>query len=78
MSEAKREECSCSGRVVKPIKIVDDDVDGAADGVGLEVSKIQSFRPDALAGERGVAVHHDGYDFFVGAEAGSSSVLAVP
>ena len=35
----------------------------AADGVGLQVGKIQSLRKDALAGESGVAVHHDGDDF---------------
>src|ERR1700730_18412049 len=42
----------------------------AADGVGLEVGEIQSFRPDALTGERGIAVHHDGYRFLVGDRGG--------
>ena len=44
-------------------QVVDDDVDGAADGIGREVSEIQRFRPNALAGECRVAVHHNGPDF---------------
>ena len=43
-------------------QIVDDDVDGAADGVSLEVGEIQRFGPDALAGEGGVAMHDDRND----------------
>jgi len=34
-------------------------VNGAADGVSLQVREIEGFRPDALPGEGGVAVHHD-------------------
>ena len=41
-------------------------MDGAADGVGLQVGEIQCFRPNALARESGVTVHDDGYYFLVG------------
>ena len=44
-------------------EIVDDDVDGAADGVALEVGEIQRFGEDALAGKGGVAVHDDRPNF---------------
>src|SRR5580704_8123929 len=40
-------------------EIVNDDVDRAADGVGLQVLEIKRFRQDALPGKRGVAVHDD-------------------
>src|SRR5256885_12568905 len=43
-------------------QIIDNDVNGTAHGVGLEVREIQSFRPNSLAGEGSVAVHHDGDD----------------
>src|SRR5216684_4543488 len=53
-------------------QVVHDDVNGAADSVGLEVSEIKRFRPDALAGKGGVAVHDDGNDLLgaAGAVAG--------
>src|SRR5216684_2505778 len=41
-------------------QVVHDDVNRAADGIGLKVSEIERFRPDALAGKGGVAVHDDG------------------
>src|SRR5208337_4314153 len=44
-------------------QIVDDDVDGAADGISREVSEIQRFCPNTLAGKGRVAVHHNGPDF---------------
>src|SRR5271157_690887 len=44
-------------------QIIDDDVQSAADRISREVRKIQRFRPNALAGEGRVAVHHDGPDF---------------
>jgi hypothetical protein len=44
-------------------QIVDDDVNRSADRVCSKIRKIEGFRPDALAGERGVAVHDDGPDF---------------
>ena len=44
-------------------EIVHDDVDRATHGVGRQVREIQRFRPDALPGESGVAMHHDGNDF---------------
>src|SRR5215510_4576134 len=47
----------------KADQIVDDDLDGAADGVGLEISKVERLRPDALSSEGGVAVHGDRPDF---------------
>src|SRR6266851_5267500 len=47
----------------KADQVIHDDVNGAADGVSLQVREIQRFRPDALACERRIAVHHDGDDF---------------
>src|SRR5216684_109499 len=47
----------------KADQVVHDDVNGAADGIGLEVGEIQRFRPDALTGESRIAVHHDRDDF---------------
>ena len=44
-------------------EIVDDDMNRAADGVGLQVGQIQGFRPDALPRERGVTVHDDRPNF---------------
>ena len=44
-------------------EIVDDDVNGAADGISRKVGEIQRFRQNALAGKGGVAVHDDGPDF---------------
>ena len=43
-------------------EVVDDDVDGAADGVAVDAGEIEGFGPDALAGEGGVAVDDDGQD----------------
>jgi len=43
-------------------EVVHDDVDRAAHGVSPQVGEIERFRPDALAGESGVAMHHDGDD----------------
>ena len=56
-------------------QIVDDDVNRAADGVGLEVGEIQRFRQNSLARKRGVAVHHDGNNF-VGVEARRAAGIA--
>ncbi len=47
----------------KADQVVHDDVNGAAHGVGLQIREIQRFRPDTLARERPVAVHHDRDDF---------------
>ena len=41
-------------------EVVDNDVDGAADLKTRQCSEDQAFGEDALAGERGVAVHADG------------------
>jgi hypothetical protein len=38
-------------------------VNGAANGVGPQVRKVERFRPDALAGKSRVAMHDDGHDF---------------
>ena len=46
-------------------QVVDDDLNRAAHGVRLEIGKIESLGPDALPGERRVAVHHDGHDLVV-------------
>jgi len=35
-----------------------------ADGGRPEIREIESFRPDALARESRIAVHHDGDDLF--------------
>jgi len=43
-------------------QVVDDDVNRAADGVGLQIREIHRFRKNALARESRVAVHHDGDD----------------
>src|SRR2546429_5268111 len=43
-------------------EVFHDDVDRAAHGVSPQVGEIERFRPDALAGESGVAMHHDGDD----------------
>src|SRR5208283_3156363 len=40
-------------------QVVDDDVDGTTDRVSRKVSEVERFRPNALAGEGGVAVHDD-------------------
>ena len=40
-------------------QIVDDDVDGAANGVAAQIGKVQRLGGDALPGECGVAVHQD-------------------
>src|SRR6202008_3514238 len=50
----------------KADEVVDDDVDAAADGIGREIGEVQRFCPDALSGEGGVAVHHDGPNFVEG------------
>jgi hypothetical protein len=47
----------------EPDQVVDDHVDGSADGVAGEVGIIQRLRGDALPGERGVAVHQHGRYF---------------
>src|SRR5579885_3120491 len=44
-------------------QVIHDDVNGAADGVSLQVRQVQRFRPDALAGESGVAVHDNRHNF---------------
>ncbi len=44
-------------------EIVHHDVDGAADGVALQIGEIQRFGEDALPGKRSVAVHHDRPNF---------------
>ena len=44
-------------------QIVDDDVDRAAHGVRLKVSKVERLGPNTLPSESGVTVHHDGDDF---------------
>ncbi len=46
-------------RGCKPDQIVHDDVHGTADVIARQLRHIQSLRPDALAGERRVAVHRD-------------------
>ena len=51
-----------SGGVVKPELVVDDDVDRAADPVALDQRQVERLGHDALAGERGVAVHQDRQD----------------
>src|SRR5258708_26839609 len=60
-SEARRMLLRVPGR--KDGQVVHDDVNGAADGVGLEIREIQRFRPNALARESRVAMHNDGNDF---------------
>src|ERR1035438_4046542 len=52
-------------------EIVDDDVDGAADGVSGEVGVVHRLGEDALSGERGVAVHEQGEIFFAAAFPGA-------
>ena len=42
--------------------VVDDDVDGPAGRIALEVREIESLRDDALAGEGGVPVQQHGHD----------------
>ena len=51
------------GRGCETDQIVNNDVDGAAHRVTLEIGEIQSFRPDALPSESGVAVHHNRPNF---------------
>ena len=43
----------------KADQVVDDDVDGATNGVSPQIGEIQRFRPDALAGKGRVAMHND-------------------
>ena len=43
----------------KPDQIIDDDVHGTADVIAGQLRHIQSLGPDALAGERRIAVHGD-------------------
>ncbi len=63
---AARDAGSIAGRMLldgtrgEADQIVDDDVDAAADRIGLEIGEIQRFRPNTLAGECRVAVHHNG------------------
>ncbi len=45
-------------------KIIDDDVDGAADGVALEIGVVHGLGEDALSGERGITVDEQGQIFF--------------
>ncbi len=52
-------------------KIVDDDVDGAADGVAGEVGVVHGLGEDALSGECGVAVDEERKIFFASAFAGA-------
>ncbi len=52
-------------------KIVDDDVDGAADGVSGEVGVVHGLGEDALSGECGVAVDEQREIFFASAFAGA-------
>ena len=44
-------------------QVIYDHLNCAAHGIALQSGKVQRFRPDALAGESGVAVHDDGPDF---------------
>ena len=50
------------GRGREPELVVDDEVDGAADAVARDVAHVEALGHDALAGERGVAVHQDRQD----------------
>ena len=52
-------------------EIVDDDVNGAADGVAGKVGVVHGFGEDALAGEGGVAVDEQREIFFASAFAGA-------
>ncbi len=47
-------------------QVVDDDLDGAADGEAVDGGEVEGFGPDALAGEGGVAVDDHGEDLGVG------------
>ncbi len=47
-------------------KIVDDDVNGAADGVSGEVSEVHGLGSDALSGKGGIAVDEQREDIFRG------------
>ena len=57
--------------MVNPSKIVDDDVNGAADGVAGKVGVIHGLGEDALSGESGVAVDQEREIFFASAFAGA-------
>ena len=48
----------CSGRGGEPDLVVDHDVHGAAGAVAAQQRQVQRLGDHALAGERGVAVHH--------------------
>ena len=52
-------------------QIVDDDVDGAADGVARKVGVVHGLGEDALSGECGVAVDEQRQIFFASAFAGA-------
>src|SRR6516164_998085 len=47
-------------------QIVDNDVDGATHRIGSQVTEIEGFRPDTLAGKGGIAVHDDQPDLVQG------------
>ena len=52
-------------------KIVDDDVNRAADGVARQIGVVHGLGEDALSGERGVAVNQQRKIFFASAFAGA-------
>ncbi len=58
-------------------QVVDDDLDGAADGEAVDGGEIEGLGPDALAGEGGVAVDDHGQSLFrgLGVATGFSAVL---
>ena len=62
--DAKREDCIFPRLGGEPQQIIYDHVDRAADRIRSDFGKIQRLRPDALPGESGVAVQHDGKHFF--------------
>ncbi len=56
-------------------QIVDNNLDGATDGVALKVREVQSFRKNSLPGKSRISVHHDGHDF-VGVKTGGAAGVA--
>ena len=57
--------------MVNPRKIVDDDVNRAADGVSGEIGVVHGLGENALSGECGVAVNEERKIFFAAAFAGA-------
>ena len=60
-SEARRVQFGGNGGEAD--QVVDDDMNGASDGIALQVGVIQSLRPNALAGKSAIAVYQQRQEF---------------